>query len=39
MPLYTKLRTINLLRKEGALNITLKPEDMARPVADKVYIQ
>ncbi len=34
--LYNKLRTVQILRKEGALNITLKPEDMAKPIIDKV---
>jgi hypothetical protein len=39
MPLYTKLRTVPMLRKEGAINITLKPEDMAKPIIDKVNIR
>lgn len=32
---YMKARSINALRKEGALNITLKPEEMLKPVMDQ----
>lgn len=39
LPLYTKLKTVTLLRKEGTLNLTLKPEDMAKPVVDKFHYQ
>lgn len=34
--IYSKIRTIPSLRKEGVLNITLKPEDMNKPITDKV---
>lgn len=36
-PVYSKLRTVTMMRKEGALNITLKPEDMAKPIREKVF--
>lgn len=39
MPLYAKIRTVTLLRKEGSLNITLKPEEMGRPTIDKFHFQ
>lgn len=38
MPLmmsYMKSRTINALRKEGALNLVLKPEEITRPIQDQ----
>lgn len=35
---YMKSRTINSLRKEGALNITLKPEEMTKPAMDQARI-
>eukprot|EP01119_Soliformovum_irregulare_P005153 TRINITY_DN1660_c0_g1_i1.p1 TRINITY_DN1660_c0_g1~~TRINITY_DN1660_c0_g1_i1.p1 ORF type:complete len:1147 (-),score=374.72 TRINITY_DN1660_c0_g1_i1:168-3608(-) len=38
-PLYSKMRTVAVLRKEGALSITLKPEEMTRPVTDKSIVQ
>lgn len=36
---YMKTRSINTLRKEGALNITLKPEDMSKPAMDQARIE
>lgn len=39
MAMYTKLRTVNMLRKEGSLNIFLKPEEMCRPIVDKYHYQ
>eukprot|EP00026_Physarum_polycephalum_P000270 Phypoly_transcript_00270.p1 GENE.Phypoly_transcript_00270~~Phypoly_transcript_00270.p1 ORF type:complete len:988 (-),score=126.97 Phypoly_transcript_00270:2585-5365(-) len=36
---YMKTRSINTLRKEGALNITLKPEDLAKPAMDQARIE
>jgi len=39
MQLYTKIRTIPVMRKDGALNITLKPEEMAKPITDKFHYQ
>eukprot|EP01114_Cavostelium_apophysatum_P008095 TRINITY_DN2037_c0_g1_i3.p1 TRINITY_DN2037_c0_g1~~TRINITY_DN2037_c0_g1_i3.p1 ORF type:complete len:968 (+),score=390.05 TRINITY_DN2037_c0_g1_i3:690-3593(+) len=39
LPLYMKIRTITILRKEGAINIALKPEDMPKPVSDKFHFQ
>ncbi len=36
---YMKTRTINTLRKEGALNLTLKPEDMTKPAMDQSRIE
>jgi hypothetical protein len=36
--LYAKLRAVTILRKEGALNLTLKPEEMSKPVTDKVSL-
>jgi hypothetical protein len=36
---YMKTRSINTLRKEGALNITLKPEDLAKPTMDQARIE
>ena len=33
---YTRARNVQTLRSEGTLNITTKPEDMAKPVTDKV---
>ncbi|KYQ89693.1 component of SCAR regulatory complex [Tieghemostelium lacteum] len=38
-PTYQKRRIITLLRKDGALNLTLKPEDIARPVQDQYRIE
>jgi hypothetical protein len=35
-PTYAKLRTVTMMRKDSALNITLKPEDMAKPLTEKV---
>jgi NCK-associated protein 1 len=32
---YMKCRTINILRKEGAINLTLKPEEITRPIQDQ----
>ncbi len=37
--LFTKLRTLPVLRKEGALNITLKPEELLKPIVDKFHFQ
>jgi hypothetical protein len=36
LPIYSKLRTVPTLRKEGAINIGLKPEEMTKPIVDKV---
>ena len=36
---YMKTRSISTLRKEGALNITLKPEDLAKPAMDQARIE
>jgi hypothetical protein len=32
-------RTINGLRKDGALNLTLKPEEMTRPITDRYRLE
>eukprot|EP01132_Coremiostelium_polycephalum_P004043 gene4043-5061_t len=37
-PTYAKRRVITQLRKDGALNLILKPEDIARPVQDQYRI-
>lgn len=34
--LYSKGRSIQMLRKESTINITLKPEDMSKPTSGKV---
>ena len=36
VPLFSRLKQIQQLRKEGAFNIAVKPEDMAKPITDKV---
>ncbi|EGC34074.1 component of scar regulatory complex [Dictyostelium purpureum] len=36
---YAKRRVITQLRKDGALNLILKPEDIARPVQDQYRIE
>lgn len=36
---YMKIRFINTLRKEGALNITLKPEELVKPAMDQARIE
>ncbi|KAK5577165.1 hypothetical protein RB653_002103 [Dictyostelium firmibasis] len=36
---YAKRRVITQLRKDGALNLILKPEDIARPVQDSYRIE
>lgn len=36
---YSKARNIPILRKEGVLNITLKPEDIGKPIIDKFHYQ
>jgi len=35
---YMKCRTINSLRKEGALSLILKPEELTRPVQDQARL-
>jgi len=37
MQIYMKLRTVSQLRKEGTLSLTLKPEEMAKPITDKFH--
>ena len=39
MPLYTKLKQVQQLRKEGALNITIVPADITKPITDKFHFQ
>jgi len=39
MPLYAKIKTVVLLRKEGTLSVTLKPEEMSKPITDKFHFE